>query len=132
MLQRIWGGARGDRLTGEPGKNPLPGRAAAADPVRRRLPDRFLVWLANSVSDNQWQLVTIDPLAAMAVVVVVIPVVRGFLQSRTARRVAVVSMKESARELCAKAANARITKAAGELCSTAYRSVRDCIAAKAP
>ena len=53
----------------------------------------------------------------MAVVlVVVIPVVRVILQSRTARRVAVVSMKESARELCAKAANAKITKAAGELC----------------
>ena len=109
-------------------------KAAPADEwAQRLLPDRFLTWLANSVSDNQWQLATIYPLAAMAViVVVVIPVLRGFLQSRMARRVAVVSVSESARVLYDQAANAPIAKTAGKLCSTAYTSVRDRIAAKGP
>ena len=105
--------------------------APTAEWARWLLPDRFLTWLARSVSDNQWQLATIYPLAAMVVIlVVVIPIVRGFLQSRMARRVAVVSMTESARELYDQAANARITKATGEFCSTAYTNVRDRIAPK--
>jgi len=45
------------------------------------------------VSDNQWQLVTFYPLAAMTVILVVgIPIVRGFMQARMARRTAVVSV----------------------------------------
>jgi hypothetical protein len=107
--------------------------APAVEWAQRLLPDRFLTWLANSVSDNQWQLATIYPLAAMAVILVlVIPLVRGFLQARMARRVGGVSMTESARELYGQAANADVTRAAAEMCSAAYTSVRDRLARKAP
>jgi hypothetical protein len=98
--------------------------------ARLLLPDGFLVWLAESVSDNQWRLMTFYPLAAMVVLlVIVIPLARGFLQSRIARRTAVLSVKETARELTVKAAVAG--KASGEMCSTAYSSVRDRLAPKA-
>ncbi len=99
--------------------------------ARLLLPDRFLAWLAGSVSANQWLIVTFYPLAAMVVLlVVVIPAMRGFLQSRMARRVAVVSVTESARELTAKAASAG--KAAGKRCATAYSSMRDRLTPKTP
>ena len=107
-------------------------KAAPTDEwARRLLPDRFLTWLANSVSDNQWQLAAFYPLAAMVVILVVFsPAVRGFLQSRMARRAAVVSLTENARDVYKRAADAKITRATGELCSTAYVSVRDRIAAR--
>ena len=96
--------------------------------ARLLLPDRFLAWLADSVSDNQWRLVTFYPLAAMVVLlVVVIPLVRGFLQSRMARHTAVVSVTETARELTANAG-----KAAGAMCATAYSSMRDRLTPKTP
>jgi hypothetical protein len=92
--------------------------------ARLLLPDRILDWLAMSASDDRWLLVTLYPLAAMVVTfLVVIPMVRGLLQSRVARRAAVVSVTERAREAYTRTATT--TKRAGEVWSTGYSTLRE-------
>jgi hypothetical protein len=77
-----------------------------------------------SASDDRWLLVTLYPLAAMVVTfLVVIPMVRGLLQSRVARRAAVVSVTERAREAYTRTATT--TKRAGEVWSTGYSTLRE-------
>jgi patatin-related protein len=73
------------------------------DLVRQWVPAGLLDWLVAHVTINEGWL-TVYPLATLAVLfILVVPMLRGFVQSRMARRAARVSVIESARELAGSA-----------------------------
>jgi patatin-related protein len=78
-------------------------QAAANDArVRWLLPDSLLDWLAATVRGGEGALVTLYPLILLVVILVVaVPALRGFIQSRMAKRTAVISVTEAAQGLYA-------------------------------